>query len=138
MWFLRRKGNIIQGKNSQPVSQINPDELISIMPIGETRPVQVSFKDIVLGVQRKAGQGGNVQKYKDALIELRQSKTIQDVIPILRRYNIAYKNGAIMGGKKTQKMRKQKGGFIYRTNTKRRSITSSSARRTTSSSRKSK
>ena len=130
---IQNISNIIQGKNSQPITQINPDELISIMPQGETTPVQVSFKDIVIGVQRKAGQGGNVQKYKDALIELRQAKTIQDVIPILSRNNIAYKNGAIMGGKKTKKIRKQKGGFIYRNNTKRRSISSSSSRRTTSS-----
>ena len=130
---IQNISNIIQGKNSQPITQINPDELISIMPQGETTPVQVSFKDIVIGVQRKAGQGGNVQKYKDALTELRQAKTIQDVIPILSRNNIAYKNGAIMGGKKTKKIRKQKGGFIYRNNTKRRSISSSSSRRTTSS-----
>lgn len=123
---------VIQGKPSQPIHQIDINEEITLtVPGGQT--VNVPFKVIISELKRKSSQGGNVQKYIDALAQMRQAKTSDEVNSILMHNNITYKNGAIMGGK-TKKIRRQKGGFTYKTNSKRKSLTSSrrgySSRRT--------
>ena len=137
---IKNISGVIQGNPSQPVHQIQADEEITIsVPGGQ--PIQVPYKTIISELKRKAAQGGNVQKYKDALAQIRQASNPTDVTSILNNNNISYKNGAIMGGKKTKKMggkktkkiRKQKGGFTYKANSKRKGITSS--RRTYSSRR---
>ena len=114
----------------QQVRQINPDDMIVVSQIGGPS-IQFAFKNILQGLQKKASQGGNVQKYKDALNQIKKAETTDDVTSILNRNNISFKNGAIMGGKKskTKKNKKQKGGFTYKINTKRKSITSLSSSR---------
>jgi predicted nucleic acid-binding Zn-ribbon protein len=136
---------VIQGRPMQigpssqakpPSPKLNPNEPITIRPLGGP-PQEVPFLVIFKGIQGKANQGGNVQKYKDALNALRGATNPADVPAIMQRYNIEYKNNAIMGGKKTKKMRKQKGGFTYKANLKRRGL-SSSFRRSNSSRRSSR
>ena len=126
------QGNPIQpgpqpGPQPQPSQRINSSQLISVQVPGGALE-QVPFSTIIAGVQKKAGQSGNVQKYKDALKPLRQATTPQQVTDILNQFNISYKNGAIMGGKKTKKLRKQKGGFTYKLNSKRKGLSTSSKR----------
>jgi multidrug efflux pump subunit AcrB len=66
-------------------------------------------------------------KYDDALKAMYEAKSQEDVIRALQSNNVDIKNGAVMGGKKTKKIRKQKnkkqkGGFTYKKNLKRGSI----------------
>jgi hypothetical protein len=79
----------------------------------------------------------SIKKYADAIPQVRAATTPAEITQILRSNSINYKNGNMMGGKRTKKLRKQKGGFVYRANTKRRSLSSTSRRRSRSSSRKS-
>jgi predicted nucleic acid-binding Zn-ribbon protein len=137
------QGNPIQpgpqpGPQPQPgqPQKINSSQLITVQVPGGALQ-QVPFSNIIAGVQKKAGQSGNVQKYKDALGPLRQATTPQQVTDILNQFNISYKNGSIMGGKKTKKIRKQKGGFTYKLNSKRKGL-STSYRRGNSSRRTSR
>ena len=139
---------VIQGRPMQlaPSSQAkpqplkhDPNVLITIRPLGGP-PQEVPFIVIFKGIQTKASQGGNVQKYKDALNALRGVTNPADVVEIMKKYGIEYKNNKIMGGKRTKKMRgkrtkkmrKQKGGFTYKMNLKRRGLSSSSRRSSTS------
>ena len=122
---IQNISGVIQGN---PVSNIEPnDEITIIQPGGQ--PQQIQFKVLLQELQRKTSQQGNVQKYKDALQQMRQAKTTKEIQIIMSRNNIVFKNNAIMGGKKTKKNKKQKGGFSYRINTKRRSITTNNSAR---------
>ena len=70
-------------------------------------------------------------KYATALRGVRAAQTPEEVIQALSSNAIDAKNGAISGGKKTKKnkkVRKQKGGYTYKLNSKRKSITTSSLR----------
>jgi chromosome segregation ATPase len=131
---IQNISGVIQGKpisEIEPISEFKPnDEITIIQPGGQ--PQQVQFKVLLQELKRKSSQQGNVQKYKDALQQMRQAKTIKEIQIIMSRNNIVFRNNAIMGGKKTKKNKKQKGGFSYKINTKRRSITTnnSSSRRT--------
>lgn len=80
-------------------------------------------------INTKANQMPKPNNYSKALNELRNIQDIAQVQPILNRYNLNFKNRKISGGRKTRKIRRQKGGFVYKTTSKRRSITSSSGRR---------
>lgn len=76
-------------------------------------------------------------KYKQTLDKLTNATSGEEVQYILNRNAIVFKNGTIMGGRKTKKNRKQKGGFTYKKSFRRRSITSrsNSGRNTKRSSR---
>jgi hypothetical protein len=108
---------------------LNLDEVIEIPQVGMP-PIRSEVRNIIQELDRKSSQSGNVQKYLDALQQLRQSGvTAADVAGILRRNGIDYKNNRIMGGKNSKKNRKkQKGGFRYNKHSKRRSISSKSSR----------
>ena len=67
-------------------------------------------------------------KYALALRGVNDAQTPEQVLQALNSSGVDAKNGAIFGGKKTKKIRKQKGGYTYKVNSKRRSITSSSSR----------
>jgi chromosome segregation ATPase len=73
------------------------------------------------------------KKYADALSAIQMAASQEDVIKGLQSNSVVIKNGAVMGGKKTkkirkQKNRKQKGGYTYKSNAKRRNLTTSSMR----------
>ena len=67
-------------------------------------------------------------KYALALRGDNNSKTPQEVLQALNSSGVDAKNGSIYGGKKTKKYRKQKGGYTYKLNSKRRSLSTSSIR----------
>jgi len=113
-------------------SVLPPDTMITVQTI-EGTPLQIRFSTLVVDLGNKRG----VQKYIQTLAEVRAATTPEEVSRILQKDGIKYKNGKMMGGRKTKKLRKQKGGFLYKTNTKRRSLSSNSKRRSRSSFRKS-
>ena len=68
-------------------------------------------------------------KYALALRGLNDAQTPEQVLQALNSSGVDAKNGSIYGGKKTKKnkrVRKQKGGYTYKLNSKRRSISTSS------------
>ncbi len=68
-------------------------------------------------------------KYSQVLQQLQNANDDDDVKSILQGASImTTRNGKIKGGKKTKKIRKQKGGYTYKINSKRRSITTASIR----------
>ena len=80
--------------------------------------------------KQKVKHTGEPNKYTLALDAVYKANTPEEVIEALKS-NVTLKNGAIMGGKKTRKnkkQRKQKGGYTYKVNSKRKSITTASIR----------
>lgn len=74
---------------------------------------------------------GGPSKYANALRGVRNSSTPEEVVQALSSSGVDAKNGGIYGGKKhkkTKKIRKQKGGYTYKVNSKRKSITTASMR----------
>jgi hypothetical protein len=98
-------------------------------------PIEVRLSKVLVDLNNKR----SIKKYADAIPQVRAATTPDEITQILRSNSINYKNGNMMGGKRTKKIRKQKGGFVYRANTKRKSLSSNSKRRirSRSSSRKS-
>jgi hypothetical protein len=133
--------NIIEGKPVKPqksskstIQTIPNNEIINVTSLEGTQ-LQFDFKTLLDQISYKTSQQGNVLKYKKALSEIRNAQKPSEIQGILNRNGIVIKNGKIMGGnksknnKKTKKQhRKQKGGFSYRENTKRRTVTSASIR----------
>jgi predicted nucleic acid-binding Zn-ribbon protein len=139
---LQNISNVIQGQraaaaapvaSTQVAPKINPATQISLLDFATGQPTNVSFEQIMNQVSQKSKISGRQgQKYRDALNQLNNERDSANVATILRNNNVGFKNGAIFGGRKTKKNRKQKGGFIYKTTYTRRSTTSSpkSVRRT--------
>jgi DNA repair exonuclease SbcCD ATPase subunit len=97
---------------------------------------QFTFDNLRKQIQDKSRQDGRPNnKYSQVLQQLQRATDADDVITILNNSNImTTRNGTIKGGKKTKKnnkVRKQKGGYTYKLNSKRRSITTSSIRSST-------
>lgn len=119
-------------KPVKPLPKISQNEIIQITSL-EGTPLQVEFKDVLAQLSSKSSASGNVQKYKDALQQMQNAQSSSEVPSILSRNGIVFKNGKLMGGNKSKKtkknnrpikqVQKQKGGFSYRKNTKRRSVT---------------
>ena len=108
----------------------------TVITVKDNRNADLTFtlQQILDELRAKAGRVAGVDKYETALTAVRAATTPQEVVDILRTNNINFKNGAMMGGRrrKTKTMRKnkktrkiQKGGFTYKLNTKRRSLTQS-------------
>ena len=75
--------------------------------------------------QTKSARKANYQRAYNAI-----STNYQNAAAILQTENIEISpSGNIMGGRKTKKNKKQKGGFTYRANTKRKSISTISLTR---------
>ena len=138
-------GQIAQGQNSnvdqeprrvtiQGQGRLPPDTPIQIngqnIPLEEIRK-QLSEKKRLLS--RNNPKAAN--KYANALNAIQMATSQEDVIRGLQSNNVTIKNGAVMGGKKTKKNRKQKGGYTYKSNLKRRSISTTSSIRSSASGR---
>ena len=129
---LENIGRAIQGRSAAagPSGQnqqqtLTQSTVIPLTDISNQTPINVSFEQIVNELKDKSRIGGSQgEKYRVALSQLRNATEPADVAQILSTNNIAFKNGKIMGGRRTKKNRKQKGGFTYKSTSKRRSITS--------------
>jgi myosin heavy subunit len=90
--------------------------------------VQLNAKSAQLIRNKYRGEN----KYRVALDALQTARTPEDVVRIITP---CYTEGRITGGKRTKKIRRnQKGGFIYKQKSKRRSISSSTRRKRSSKS----
>jgi chromosome segregation ATPase len=129
---IQNISGMLQGNTSAAAASapaLNLDEVIEIPQVGMP-PIRSEVRNILQELDRKSSQSGNVQKYINALQQLREpGVTAADIAGILRRNGIDYKNNRIMGGKNSKKHRKkQKGGFRYNNHSKRRSISSKSSK----------
>jgi hypothetical protein len=107
----------------------------TVITVKDNKNANLTFtlQQILDELRAKAGRVAGVDKYETALTAVRAATTPQEVVDILGRNNISFKNGAMMGGRrrinKTRKNKKtrkiQKGGFTYKLNSKRRSLTQS-------------
>jgi DNA repair exonuclease SbcCD ATPase subunit len=129
---IKNISGVIQGNPSaQTVSRQNPYKI----PLNETinyENSQVNFGDLLAQIWDKSKKDNRPDnKYSVALKQLRNAADEDDVNTILLKNNIGKSNnGKINGGKrfkKTKKNRKQKGGFTYKTNSKRNRLTTTSS-----------
>jgi len=134
---IQNISGVLQGRSSQQGqpkgNQISPNETVTLTQVGGPE-VQVQVQTILDELNKKNRQNAG-QKYIDALKAIQQpGVTAKDIPNILSNNNIAYKNNQIMGGKskskKTKKVRKQRGGFTYKANVRRRSISSKASKST--------
>jgi chromosome segregation ATPase len=113
------QGQPMMGQSMQG-TQVGPNTPIKIQ--GNT----IIYNELVQQLGKKGTEvarntGNQNNKYNIAVNELRTANNVSQIESILSKNGISFKNGAIFGGKgKTRKYRKQKGGFIYRTSSKRR------------------
>uniref|UniRef100_A0A6C0EPN3 Uncharacterized protein n=1 Tax=viral metagenome TaxID=1070528 RepID=A0A6C0EPN3_9ZZZZ len=93
-------------------------------------PQGLTYESLLNQLKTKSNQisPGRANKYSDALIKLRSINSINEIPQILDSNGIIFKNNIIFGGKKynTKKNKKQKGGFTYKVNSKRKSISTNS------------
>jgi DNA repair exonuclease SbcCD ATPase subunit len=145
---IQRISNVIQAGPPQPgppqggppqagPPQPGPQQRIP----GNTRilyeNVQFTFDSLSRQLETKAQQDPRPNnKYSQALQQLQGANDADDVVAILNANRIGTtRNGGIKGGKKTKKIRKQKGGYTYKVNSKRRSITTSPSLRSSATGR---
>jgi len=95
---------------------IDNDSIIYINKQGTS----MRYGDLKDGLLRKIKQKPDDPnfKYRLALKEIKTDPDPNKIPDILLKYSIGFNNGVVVGGKKyrkTRKIRKQKGGFIYNT-----------------------
>jgi chromosome segregation ATPase len=162
--YLMEISSAIQGKTlttngavaKAQQNKIPKSEIINVTGIGGI-PIQITYGDLIEQLRNKAQQEqrnpNTNPKHINALKELEKVSNTVDIIPILKKFNIDFKENGIFGGKKTKKIRKgkkgqktrkginknginkkiqkkqktkkQKGGFLYKTNSHRKSLRSS-------------
>lgn len=105
---------------------------ITLTDLYNNKPVTMPFSELIKLIERKARQPGVSDVYRRALTELQSANNQQEVLNAMRN-KVSLKNGIIMGGRRTRKNRKQKGGFTYNKNSKRRQITMRTTHRRSSS-----
>jgi predicted nucleic acid-binding Zn-ribbon protein len=139
--------NIIpQGQNMMPPGQPIMQPAPPMMPQGEpmmqqgekikpnTRIRGMTYQNLLTGLTEKASKDSNDPKFRKALREMQGINDVRQIEQILRdnKINISqnflgskvFGGNKVYGAKKIKRTMKQKGGFIYGKNTKRRSITS--------------
>ncbi len=121
-------GRAIQGQTATaPLvrAAASPNANISVFDSSLGRQVDVPFGKIMQEISQKAKiRGTQGEKYRAALEKLNNMSANENVEQILKDNTITFKNGAISGGRVTKKNRKQKGGFTYKSTSRRRSISS--------------
>ena len=109
-------------------------------------PINYRGQNLILGniinsLQNKPQKDRNTNgpsKYAIALKRVNEAHTPEEVFQALNSSGVDAKNGGIYGGKKTKKtkkhrkQRKQKGGYTYKLNSKRRSISTASIKKSSS------
>ena len=133
--------NISRAAQGQPPQGAQRDQ-VDQNTIIKVNGINMTYGKIISELDRKAKQLARSNpaaenKYNKALSEIRASGNPANVSKILTDNTITIKagvdgSGIASGGRKTRKNRKnkkQRGGFTYRTGSKRRGITSKSIRR---------
>lgn len=142
---IQRISNALSGSDEQS-PKIAPDTNINI-ELNNGKTINLPYGDILNRLKNKVEQGRNNQsvspKYKLAYNEIRNATNSMEINDIIKKYSINFTGDSIQGGRKTKKhgkqnkrtnkirQIKQKGGFTYKTTSKRRSISllSKSSRR---------
>jgi hypothetical protein len=151
---LQNISNVIQGQRAAsgtPVGQVGqlgqgslpdntPISIVVANGVRETMPLNVLKQQLQSKASQLRRNNPNADnKYQRALDLINQATTVEEINNA--RMGITFKttqNGiAVSGGRRTKKNNKQKGGFIYKRTSTRRSIltTPKSARRSRRSSR---
>jgi predicted nucleic acid-binding Zn-ribbon protein len=129
---LMEINNAIQGNSSQSSQQgrmrsfpIPSDTKITVNQINGS-PLTLTYDNILLQLRQKAAKigPGRQNKYQVALDELKTVSNPNEVQGILSR-NVDFQNNNIKGGKKSRKLKKQKGGFHYKLSSRRKSLATS-------------
>lgn len=126
---IQQISNAIQGNpvatNQLGQGKLPPDTQITVN--GENLTLKQIVSQLRTKPQKDRNTGGK-SKYALALDTVSKAQTPEQVVEVLNSLGIIAKNGGISGGKKTKKRRKQKGGYTYKLNSKRKSIATSSIR----------
>jgi predicted nucleic acid-binding Zn-ribbon protein len=124
--MLQGQQPMLQGQQPMQGTRIDPNTPITIQgsPITYNQLIQQLGKK---GADVTRNTRNQNNKYNIAVNELRSVTNPSQIESVLSKNGISLKNGVVFGGKgKTRKNRKQKGGFIYSLNTKRRNARSKS------------
>ena len=133
-----------QGVQTQGQAPVAPNTPISLADLNSQQRVDINLRDLMDMLARKASQvrrnnPGAQNKYADAINQINSASSPNEISAIIMRNNISVKDGNVSGGKrKTKKNRKQKGGFTYKSTSRRRSITSVTGSKRNSSKRSSR
>lgn len=135
------------GRQSLVNNTINPIALQNLpKPINTDliaipgRPTPTTLGELKTMLRLKSTQVGKPRfggdnKYQKVLNLIDQQPNINEILSLLSKNGIVFKNNTLMGGKKiksTKKNKKQKGGFTYKKKFRRSSITSNSRYRKSS------
>jgi chromosome segregation ATPase len=127
---LQNISNVIQGQRAaaqvEQNGNVQLNTEIPLVDLASGQTVNVTLQNILdqLRIKARNLKGSQGEKYRTALAEMGNIRNPEDVSPILRANTIEFKNNKIMGGHRTKKNRKQKGGFTYKSISRRRSILS--------------
>ena len=134
----------VQAPVAQGPAPVSPNTPISLADLNSQQRVDINLRDLMDMLTRKASQVRRnnptaQNKYADAINQINSASSANEISAIIMRNNISVKDGAVSGGKgKTKKYRKQKGGFTYKSSSRRRSITSATGSKRRSSRRSSR
>jgi chromosome segregation ATPase len=115
------------------MNRIQRSDVVRVMDTAGNE-VDLLYRDIISKLTERANKVGISPKYGNALREIKATNNVSVIPDILRRNGVDVKNGQIFGGKKfknlkrtkkskkSKKSRKQKGGFLYKNNSKRKSL----------------
>lgn len=133
-----------QAPVAQAQSRVAPNAPISLSDINSGQKINMSLDNLTTMLARKASQlrrnnPNSPNKYADALNQINSATSPEQISDIIMRSGISVKDGNVSGGKrKTKKNRKQKGGFTYKSSSRRKSITSVTGSKRASSRRTSR
>ena len=139
---MQQISNAIQG-NPVANNQASGQPIVGQNRLQPDTPIAFKGQNLTLGLiisqlRKKPQTIRNTNapsKYALALRGVNDAQTPEQVLQALNSSGVDAKNGSIYGGKKTKKIRKQKGGYTYKVNSKRRSITTSTSSRSSATGR---
>lgn len=139
---IQRISNALSGSGEQS-PKIDPGTNINIA-LSNGKTINLTYGDILNRLKNKVDQSRNnprvSPKYRLAYNEIRNAKNSMEINDIIKKYEINFTTDSIQGGRTTKKHRrqnkkirdtkkikhikqiKQRGGFTYKTTSKRRSI----------------
>jgi len=120
---LQNISSVIQGRSIQPSTNQSKLPNNTIITVQGTAKSLDTWKNLITTKidQLKSNNPKYVPTYQTILNNINNASNPQEVTNLI---NSIAKNGAIYGGRRTKKHRKQKGGFTYKPSSKRRSISS--------------
>lgn len=124
--------NVINSQQQENINEflgqnINKNDIIKIQQVNGGQ-IEIQYAQLINEIKRKSIQDSNRNnKYVAALNDLKKINNINEVNAVLSKHSVTFKNNKLFGGRMTRKRRKnkkQKGGFTYKINSKRKSIVS--------------